>query len=92
MNRCLKRLHERYGDVVRVGKYHRRPVLLSHDIRQPYRAKRALNPRFFAHTRRARARRPTKGSTCVYGLLNSIAKLKTIVITYQAAIVSGQQR
>ena len=35
------------------------------DCSAAYRAKRAINPRFLSHLPGARARRPSKGSTCV---------------------------
>ena len=86
IHRCYKSLHERFGDVVRVGKYYVSlsygSTFASQDVRsftQLYRSKRTLNSRFFSDTPGAWERRPTQGSTCVYGTSN-VVHLKPLVI------------
>ena len=85
VHRYYKSLHERFGDVVRIGKYHRRmvpPLRVKTYVRlltQLYRSKRALNSRFFSDTPCPWERRPIQRSTCVYGISN-VVHLKPIVI------------
>ena len=78
LTRHCKCLHDRYGDVVRLGKRQSQPSPIS-GCSAANRAKRAINTRFLPHTPGTRARGPSEGFTYVC-YLSAVACLRPMLI------------